>query len=677
MIIAFLSLLQSILPSLAVSPGSFVSGGNTQISAMMLFVGNQDKVYILDKAEGNAATIGGHPAWGAVWDVNTHDVTLMDISTNTFCASGMHLPNGSWATFGGNGAVTVGGGTGSDPYPGNYAGIYDATYQDYDGRKSIRILNPCTDSDDFNSPNCQWFDNATLLSMQEDRWYSAAEPLGDGTIAIIGGFSTGGYINRNYPNDAPDGPATQNTYEFFPSNGQPATKMQFLINTSGLNAYAHTYLLASGKMLVQANYSTMIWNPQTNEEQDLPDMPNQIIRVYPGSGAVAMLPLTPANNYTQTVLFCGGQGNMSDVGWGDYAYPTVNTWEISASTDCQRLTPEPADGSPAAYEQDDDMLESRTMGQFVGLPDGTLLVINGGLNGTAGYSNVTNATNDAGTSNPFGFSLASGPVGTPAVYNPNAPKGSRWSNSGFGSSDIPRLYHSSAILLPDASVLVAGSNPNVDVNTAAMFPTEYRAEIFYPSYFSAGTRPQPSGIPSTLSYGGAPFDITVPASSYSGSANTAGDSVIVSVVRPGWVTHGMSMNMRFLQLNNTYTVNNDGSLTIHTSQMPPNSNIFQPGPAFVFVCINGIPSNGTSVIVGSGQVETQPTQAAGALPANVRLDNVSGSASPSSTGSNDNSSSGSNNNNNNSGSNKNGAVVRSATLSAVVCGLVAVMALLS
>lgn len=34
-----------------------------------MFVGNEEKVYILDKAEGNKAQINGHPAWGAVWCV--------------------------------------------------------------------------------------------------------------------------------------------------------------------------------------------------------------------------------------------------------------------------------------------------------------------------------------------------------------------------------------------------------------------------------------------------------------------------------------------------------------------------------------------------------------------------------------------------------------------------------
>lgn len=624
-------------PALAVTGGSFADGGNTQVSAMMMFVGNSKKVYILDKAEGNQATIQGHPAWGAVWDIDTHQVQLMNIRTNTFCASGMHLPNGSFVTFGGNGAVSPGGGMGSDVYPApnNYSAFFDQTYQDYDGTKAIRVLNPCGDSDDFTSTKCQWFDNPAVLSMQKSRWYSAAEPLGDGTIAIIGGFTNGGYINRNYPNTDPDGPAAQNSVEFFPSNGQPAAKMQFLIQTSGLNSYAHTYLLASGKMFVQANVSTMIWDPSSSNpdaETPLPNMPNNVARVYPASGAVAMLPLTPANNYTQTIIFCGGT-DMPDEAWGNYSYPAINTWDYVASADCQRITPEPADGSSPAYVKDDNMLETRTMGQFVVMPTGKLLVVNGALNGTAGYSNVTSQTVlDGNYPNPYGFSLASGPVGTPAIYDPGAPQGKRWSNTGLGTSSIPRLYHSTAILLPDASILIAGSNPNVDVNLTTVFPTTYQAEVFYPPYFSATTRPQPSGIPSTLSYGGNSFDITLPASSYSGSANDAADSAIIAVIRPGWTTHAMTMGQRFLQLNNTYTVNSDGSIVFHTSQMPPNANLFQPGPAFVYVTINGIPSNGTYVIVGNGNIGTQPTAAVSNLPSSVRLDSASGSANSATTG---------------------------------------------
>ncbi|PPQ99405.1 hypothetical protein CVT24_005392 [Panaeolus cyanescens] len=606
--------------------GTFADGGNTLVSAMMMFVGNEERVYILDKAEGNAAQVAGHPAWGSVWDVESHQATVMDVRSNVFCSSGMHLPNGSYITLGGNGAVGPGGNIGSQLNPGGFSAAWDAVYQDFDGTRAIRVLNPCRNTDNFNAPNCQWFDDATILSMKRGRWYSAAEATGDGRVVIIGGFTSGGYVNRNYPNTDPafEGGAADPTYEYFPPvDGDPQT-FNFMIQTSGLNAYAHTFLMPSGKMFVQANISTVLWDHENNVETPFPDMPGGVARVYPASGAVAMLPLTPANNYIPTILFCGGS-DMPEYAYGNYSFPFIDTWNYPASRDCQRITPEPQDGSTPAYITDDEMLDGRTMGQFIILPDGKLLVVNGGANGTAGYSQATLTTpnfNDM----PFGESLASGPVLTPAIYDPNAPKGSRWTNAGLGSSNIPRLYHSSAILLPDASVLIAGSNPNVDVNLTTFFPTTYQAEIFYPPYFSSSTRPVPTGIPQTLSYGGPSFDITLPPASYSGSANDAADSIIVAVMRSGFTTHAMNMGQRFLQLNNTYTVNQDGTITVHTSQLPPNPNLFQPGPAFVYVTVGGIPSTGTYVIVGNGAIGQQPTAPNAELPASVRLTGVNGFA---------------------------------------------------
>ncbi|KAG6853602.1 hypothetical protein C0991_002925 [Blastosporella zonata] len=603
--------------ALGSTSGSFVEAGDTLVSALTMFLGNEEKVYILDKAEGNAATINGHPAWGAVWDIASQQATVMNVLTNTFCASGMHLPNGSYVTFGGNGAVGRGGEIGSQVNSAG-SGAWDSEYQDFDGTMAIRILNPCTNSDSFSSSECQWFDNPKALSMQKQRWYSAAEALADGSVVMIGGFVNGGYINRNYPNVDPEfeNGGAESTYEFYPANGRVATTMQFMIKTSGLNAYAHTYLLNSGKMLVQANISTIIWDYENNIEIPLPDMPGNVARVYPASGAVAMLPLTPQNNYTPTILFCGGS-DMPDYAWGNYHNPNIDTWKYPASQDCQRLTPEPLDGSDPEYEADDDMLEGRTMGQFVLLPDGKMLVINGGLNGTAGYAQKTGETANYGDML-YGMSLASGPVGTPAIYDPEAPKGSRWSNDGLATSNIARLYHSTAILLPDASVLVAGSNPNADVNTSTIYPTTYKAEIFYPPYFSATTRPAPSGVPKSISYGGDYFDITLPQSSYTGSINDAAGNTTVVLIRGGFSTHAMNMGQRHLQLNNTFTANNDGSLTLHVAQAP-NPNVFQPGPALLFVNVRGVPSNGTLVIVGSGQMGAQPTAPASVLPDSVLM----------------------------------------------------------
>ncbi|TFY60839.1 hypothetical protein EVJ58_g4891 [Rhodofomes roseus] len=598
------------------TPGSFEDGGSTLVSAMMMFIGNDEVVYILDKAEGNAAQIDGHAAWGAAYNI----------------AGRMHLPNGSYVTFGGNGAAGPGGNMGDVLAPGGYSATYDTTYGDYSGSTSIRILNPCKWDDISSNADCQWFDNATLLHMQKQRWYSAAEPLGDGSIAIIGGFVEGGYINRNWPNKDPatEGGAAEPTYEFYPSKGD-ATVMNFMIKTSGLNSYAHTYLMPSGKMFVQANLSTMLWDWQNNQETELPAMPDGIIRVYPASGATAMMPLTPANDYSPSVLFCGGS-DMPDYYWGNYSWPFYNTWTYAASAKCHYITPEPTDGSDPQYVETDDMPKGRTMGQFVHLPNGKMLVVNGGSMGTAGFSKQTLYVTSLADM-PYDQSLAADPVGQPAIYDPNASSGSHWSTEGLNTSSIARLYHSSAILLPDASVLIAGSNPNLDVNMTAIYPTTYDAEVFYPPYFSATTRPSPQNVPSTLGYGGDYFNVLLPASSYSGSANDAADNTTVWIIRTGWTTHAMNMGQRSMQLNNTYTVNSNGSITLHVSQLPPNPNLFQPGPAMLFVTMSGVPSNATFVLIGSGDFGDQPTSAASALPAKVQLDNVSGSAPSGSGGS--------------------------------------------
>jgi len=222
------------------------------------------------------------------------------------------------------------------------------------------------------------------------------------------------------------------------------------------------------------------------------------------------------------------------------------------------------------------------------------------------------------------------------LYDPSKPAGQRWSDSGFQASTVPRLYHSSAILLPDTSVMIAGSNPNVDVNTTAVYPTTYIAERFYPSYFSATTRPSPSGVPNNLTYGGSPFDITIPPSGFTGNANTAAANTRIVVIRPGFSTHAMNMGQRALRLNSSYTVADDGTITMHVSQMPANANLFQPGPAFVYTVVNGIPSNGTMVIVGSGNIETQPMLQIVDLPASSNSSKIASSqnngTSPSSAG---------------------------------------------
>jgi hypothetical protein len=92
----------------------------------------------------------------------------------------------------------------------------------------------------------------------------------------------------------------------------------------------------------------------------------------------------------------------------------------------------------------------------------------------------------------------------------------------------------------------------------------------------------------------------------------------------------MHMGQRALQLNSTYAVQDNGDIVLYTSQAPPNPNLLTPGPVLLFVVVNGIPSIGKQVIVGNGQLGTQPTADVVALPASVQNGNAQGSA----TGSN-------------------------------------------
>jgi hypothetical protein len=76
------------------------------------------------------------------------------------------------------------------------------------------------------------------------------------------------------------------------------------------------------------------------------------------------------------------------------------------------------------------------------------------------------------------------------------------------------------------------------------------------------------------------------------------------------------MGQRYVELENTYSSaedNNTGFL--HVSQVPPNPSIIAPGPALFFVVVNGIPSIGVQVMIGSGELGTQKMFPVEPLPA--------------------------------------------------------------
>jgi len=545
--------------------------GESVVSAQQLFLGTPDKVYIVDKTENNKAQISGHPAWASEYSVSSNVGRPMDAITNSFCAGGNVLGNGTWMNVGGNAAITYGG---IDLPKDEQAtgGPYGAP----DGGNSIRLLNPS------DGETAKWIMDTPMTTR---RWYPTLETLEDGTMIILGGCQFGGYVN--------DAAQTNPTYEFFPSKGQPVGS-PILDRTLPTNLYPLTWLLPSGNILIQSNRATVVLDYKKNTEYPIDDIPDAV-RTYPASAGTAMLPLTPSNNWTATVLFCGGSDIANDR-W-------VATWDIAShptSKSCVTISPDVS----GKYVQDDPLPEGRSMGSMILLPDGRIFLLNGAKTGTAGYGNTTWAV---------GQSFANGPIFQPLMYDPRAPAGSKWSSDGLKPSTIPRMYHSAATLLPDGSVFVSGSNPNADFTTGVPFPTEYRVEKFYPSYFNS-RRPQPQGLPSQLSFGGAPFDVTLSSEDLSGSNANVQNATVV-VIRPGFSTHAMNMGQRMLQLDSTYTGNADGTGTLHVSQMPPNPAIFVPGPALLFVVVNGVPSIGVQVMIGSGQLGKQDIQPVGPLPA--------------------------------------------------------------
>lgn len=410
------------------------------------------------------------------------------------------------------------------------------------------------------------------------------------------------------------------SFEFWPPTGKPKPrKSEFMVKTSGLNMYPHTYLMPSGKIFMQANYSTILWDPIKNKEESLPDMPGHIIRVYPASAATGMLPLTPESKYTPTILFCGGTQLHSDKAWGDYGGPNINMYEHPANAECHSITPENGDGSTpdkVQYIHEGDLPEGRSMGQFIHLPDGTMVIVNGAEKGVAGYGNTSwNMVQSVDGKEKVRFEgFAQDPTYRPVVYDPSRPKGKRLIYDGFGNSSIARLYHSSAILIPDGSVLVAGSNPHQDVaidvpkKTKSKYQgynTTYVLEQWYPKYYFE-PRPPVNGVPRAIKFGGDSFNVTVPASYMGKSANDRARKTKIYVIRPGFSTHAMNMGQRSLQLENSYEVQDNGDVTFMVNPMPTNMRVFVAGPALFFVTVDGVPSLGKMVQIGGEDLKQVP-----------------------------------------------------------------------
>ncbi|ODN74427.1 hypothetical protein L202_06824 [Cryptococcus amylolentus CBS 6039] len=538
--------------------------GLSGVSAQQLFLGTLNKVYIVDKTENNNATVNSHPAWATEYDLTTNDFRTMDVLSNSFCAGGSQLGNGTWLNVGGNQAVTYNGTSMADDLQSG-----QSPYKDWDGGKAVRMLDACDDE------SCDWVDDPGLY-MTSRRWYPTLETLEDGTIIIMGGCEWGGYVNYADNQNNP-------TVEYFPKKGTPFT-LNFLLNTMPVNLFPLVWLLPSGNLFVQAEYQAEIFDYKNNIEYPISNIPD-CVRVYPASAGTAVFPMTPENNWTSTIIFCGGTYLESDQWTTDW-----NIAQYANNKSCVHISPD----VDLTWYQNDPLDTGRSMGNFINLPDGRLFYVNGAETGTAGYG-----TQDWCV----GESYADNPLYQSWYFDPKQPSGSRWSKAGVSS--IPRMYHSTASLLPDGTVIISGSNPNADYvsaeyNASYTYFTQYQVEIFYPDYADRN-KPDPSGMPSQLTYGGDYFNVTLSATDLFNSPININNTRAV-VMRTGFSTHTMNMGMRHVELETSFTSTDDGGGILHVAQMPPNPAILAPGNALFFIVVDGVPSNASWVMVGDGIV---------------------------------------------------------------------------
>ena len=190
------------------------------------------------------------------------------------------------------------------------------------------------------------------------------------------------------------------------------------------------------------------------------------------------------------------------------------------------------------------------------LPNGKLLVV-GGAKYDHDYVAIQN--------------LSSHAVRKTQLFDPGAnPPQTSWTELAPMPLVDRRWYHSTAVLLPDGSVLCAGSN------------NEFNGRIYYPPYFSQ-SRPTIVNAPANITYS-SNFSVTV------GAQQTIHK---VTLVRLPSTTHGYDQGQRFINCNFTQA---GTGLTI---TRPASGGVAPPGYYMLFVVYeSGAPSHARYVKVG-------------------------------------------------------------------------------
>jgi hypothetical protein len=242
------------------------------------------------------------------------------------------------------------------------------------------------------------------------------------------------------------------------------------------------------------------------------------------------------------VLYTGGTPAQTS------SSPATNT---AATIDLTAPTPAWKQTSPMAY--------ARVYHTLTTLADGTVLAVGG--EPTWGQT---------------GTSEVSGGVLPSEIWNPDT---QAWSPA--APIATTRGYHSTAILMPDATVLVAGSG-HANPNSAG----QDSAQIYSPPYLFKGARPTITSAPSATSYGS-----TIPLTTPDAASISA-----VNLVSLGADTHQSDMDQHFVPLSFTQ---GSGQLNV---QIPTSSALAPPGNYMLFIVnSSGVPSVASFINIAASQ----------------------------------------------------------------------------
>ena len=357
--------------------------------------------------------------------------------------------------------------------------------------------------------------------MSRGRWYPTVTQLADNRVVITSGIDETGTsaINNVVEILTPD-----------PNiDGIGTLQAVSLHNSSGL--YPLQFLMPSGKMLEAGPnaQSSFQFDPLTYNWSNVPAMTSD--HYYLGNG----ISYTDASLSTpqQLIMVAGG-----------YAYSDVPPLVNKPLASNEFL-----DGyNPAAgWAPFPEWKTPRHNANTVLLPDGTMLTV-GGNKGLYGYDE---ALLDA------------------EIYNkPALNRTGSWQP--VAKHSVQAAYHSTAILLPDATVLL--SQDDMDYSAQAAF--EHKAQVYSPPYLFKGPQPKIISAPSGARYGQT-FAVTT-------DRGTMSSAMLVA---PGATTHSNDMHQRAIKLKVKAT-NSGIDVT-----MPSSSAVAPPGYYMLFVLDSaGIPS---------------------------------------------------------------------------------------